>query len=141
MSLQCTKLISAFCFSGVKGPSKWLALAFSKAGQQTTAQRQPVLERYLQQLCEQPVLAKSEALQTFLAYGSSTAMAFTRGSTERLDKLLARTVSDVFHTIKTALPTFEDQVDEHPYVNDHYNVRYSFMERHAQVGQQILARG
>ncbi|XP_065340031.1 uncharacterized protein LOC135939512 [Cloeon dipterum] len=118
---------------GVKGPSKWLALAFSKAGQQTTAQRQPVLERYLQQLCEQPVLARCEALQTFLAYGSPTAMAFTRGSSERLDRLFARTVSDVLHTIKTALPNFEDQVVEQSENHGFYDVRHSFMERPPQL--------
>ncbi|XP_059470387.1 uncharacterized protein LOC132193625 [Neocloeon triangulifer] len=118
---------------GVKGPSKWLALAFSKAGQQTTAQRQPVLERYLQQLCEQPVLARCEALQSFLAYGSPTAMAYTRGSSERLDRLLARTVSDVFHTIKTALPNFEDQIAEQTELNGHFDVKHSFMERPPQL--------
>ncbi|XP_076061972.1 uncharacterized protein LOC143037509 [Oratosquilla oratoria] len=96
---------------GVKGPNKWLNLPFSKLDSTTIASRKQFLEKYLQAVIQRPEINISLPMKEFLAYGSDASVAFVKKPLElsvpRLDKLLARTVSGVFHSIKTALPSFD----------------------------------
>ncbi|XP_064113748.1 uncharacterized protein LOC135220521 [Macrobrachium nipponense] len=103
------KLRSAM--KGVKGPNKWLNLPFSKLDSTTIATRKQFLEKYLQSVIQRPELNISTPVKEFLAYGLDSSVSFVKKPLElhvpRLDKLLAKTVSGVFHSIKTALPSFE----------------------------------
>lgn len=96
---------------GVKGPNKWLNLPFSKLDSTTIATRKQFLEKYLQSVIQRPEVNISTPVKEFLAYGSDASISFVKKPLElnvpRLDKLLAKTVSGVFHSLKTALPSFE----------------------------------
>ncbi|CAL4126515.1 unnamed protein product, partial [Meganyctiphanes norvegica] len=96
---------------GVKGPNKWLNLPFSKLDSATIASRRQFLEKYLQAVIQRSEVNISTQVKEFLAYGHDSSVSFSKKSLEinvsRLDKLLARTVSGVFHSLKTALPSFE----------------------------------
>ncbi|XP_042219628.1 uncharacterized protein LOC121864607 isoform X2 [Homarus americanus] len=96
---------------GVKGPNKWLNLPFSKLDSTTIATRKQFLEKYLQSVIQRPEVNISTHVKEFLAYGSDSSVSFVKKPLElhvpRLDKLLAKTVSGVFHSLKTALPSFE----------------------------------
>nr|XP_027210457.1 uncharacterized protein LOC113803843 [Penaeus vannamei] len=96
---------------GVKGPNKWLNLPFSKLDSTTIATRKQFLEKYLQSVIQRPEVNISTPVKEFLAYGSDSSVSFVKKPLElhvpRLDKLLAKTVSGVFHSLKTALPSFE----------------------------------
>ncbi|XP_068228338.1 uncharacterized protein [Palaemon carinicauda] len=109
-----SKLRSAM--KGVKGPNKWLNLPFSKLDSTTIATRKQFLEKYLQSVIQRPELNISTPVKEFLAYGLDSSVSFVKKPLElhvpRLDKLLAKTVSGVFHSIKTALPSFESS--DHP---------------------------
>uniref|UniRef100_A0A0P4WIV1 PX domain-containing protein n=1 Tax=Scylla olivacea TaxID=85551 RepID=A0A0P4WIV1_SCYOL len=104
-----TKLRAAM--KGVKGPNKWLNLPFSKLDSATIATRKQFLEKYLQSVIQRPEVNISTPVKEFLAYGSDASVSFVKKPLElhvpRLDKLLAKTVSGVFHSLKTALPSFE----------------------------------
>ncbi|KAK3891329.1 hypothetical protein Pcinc_004773 [Petrolisthes cinctipes] len=96
---------------GVKGPNKWLNLPFSKLDSTTIATRKQFLEKYLQSVIQRPEVNISTPVKEFLAYGLDSSVSFVKKPLElqvpRLDKLLAKTVSGVFHSLKTALPSFE----------------------------------
>ncbi|KAK7086619.1 hypothetical protein SK128_026148 [Halocaridina rubra] len=100
---------------GVKGPNKWLNLPFSKLDSTTIATRKQFLEKYLQSVIQRPELNISTPVKEFLAYGLDSSVSFIKKPLElhvpRLDKLLAKTVSGVFHSLKTALPSFESSSD------------------------------
>lgn len=101
---------------GVKGPNKWLNLPFSKLDSTTIATRKQFLEKYLQSVIQRPEVNISTPVKEFLAYGLDSSVSFVKKPLElhvpRLDKLLAKTVSGVFHSLKTALPSFESS-DNH----------------------------
>lgn len=52
---------------GIKAPTRWLNLSFSKSDAANT--RRTNLERYLYQLCTHPVLGTTKELLQFMAYG------------------------------------------------------------------------
>ncbi|KAG0718419.1 Sorting nexin-19 [Chionoecetes opilio] len=101
---------------GVKAPNKWLNLPFSKLDSTTIATRKQFLEKYLQSVIQRPEVNISTPVKEFLAYGSDASISFVKKPLElnvpRLDKLFAKTMSGVFHSLKTALPSFESS-DSH----------------------------
>ncbi|TRY71759.1 hypothetical protein TCAL_09727 [Tigriopus californicus] len=102
---------------GIKNPSKWLNLPFSKHSEQSLENKRLFLEKWLVTLCHQPSVAVSRELGDFLAYGNNGQMEYAKksGSDEsKIDRLLSRTVSGVIHSIKDALPNFEDESNGNP---------------------------
>ena len=99
-------------------------------GDLTVEARRAFLERWLAALCDRPSLATSPELRKFMAYeddglcefssvpcnmqsnNMDAAVAHSSGG-NKIDKFLSKTVSGVFHTIKDALPHFDDDDDVH----------------------------
>ncbi|KAL0274583.1 UNVERIFIED_CONTAM: hypothetical protein PYX00_002682 [Menopon gallinae] len=87
---ECSYLRSAM--KGVRGPSKWLNLAFSgKTDESNPGNRKQALEQFLQQLCSKVEICAAPELHEFLAYGSSGNKALFKKDTEssirRIDKV------------------------------------------------------
>jgi hypothetical protein len=100
---------------GVKGPSKWVNSPFGKNEESTVTARRQLLESFLQELCSKPGIFDSAEVLEFLGYGCEVAVEYVKkpgafvGGVNRLDKMLARTVSGMFQTLRTALPNFDHQ--------------------------------
>ena len=111
----------------------------------TVESRRAFLERWITSLCDRPALATSPELRKFMAYeddglgefsSSSAAVpgpggpgclpsnneaGATHSSSNKIDKFLSKTVSGVIHTIKDALPHFDDDDVQVPSQNSASN--------------------
>ncbi|CAG0918917.1 unnamed protein product [Notodromas monacha] len=98
---------------GLKGPSKWVNSPFGKNEESTVTARRQLLENFLQELCTKPGVCNSSEVLEFLGYGCEIAVEYVKRPSvvpaNRLDKVLARTVSGMFQSIRTALPNFDSQ--------------------------------
>jgi hypothetical protein len=74
----------------------------------TLEEKRTALVNWIIALCEDPIIGHSEELKEFLAYDTEVLSTFTKRPPSRIDQVLAKKVSGVFHSIKDALPTFED---------------------------------
>ncbi|XP_078585050.1 uncharacterized protein LOC144867149 [Branchiostoma floridae x Branchiostoma japonicum] len=92
----------------VKGPNRLFYLPFGNMDKNTIRQRRGQLQDFLGELCSRPELCQSKELQEFLAYGRDGSIAFVRKPPDiipRFDKLFTDAVSDLFDTVKSALPS------------------------------------
>ena len=110
---------------GLKGPNKWLHLPFThnavksnlaQISEQSLEGRRAFLQKWLIKLAQIPAVVVSKEFMAFMAYGDDGSAAFREKSSENSDskidrKFLSRTVFGVIHSIKDALPTFEDAAD------------------------------
>lgn len=81
----------------------------SRLEKDTIAHRKVFLEEFLTDLCNRDPIAKSQELQSFLAFGTDTRLAFVKKPTNfvpnlRLDKVLYEGFKEAVNLIKTALP-------------------------------------
>lgn len=65
---------------GIKNPSKWLNLPFSKHSEQSLENKRLFLEKWLVTLCHQPSVAVSRELGDFLAYGNNGQIEYAKKS-------------------------------------------------------------
>ncbi|XP_078665523.1 uncharacterized protein LOC144907952 isoform X2 [Branchiostoma floridae x Branchiostoma belcheri] len=92
----------------VKGPNRLFHLPFGNMDKNTIRQRRGQLQDFLGELCSKPEVCQSKELQEFLAYGRDGSIAFVRKPPDiipRFDKLFTNAVSDLFDTVKSALPS------------------------------------
>ncbi|CAH1248074.1 SNX19 [Branchiostoma lanceolatum] len=99
----------------VKGPNRLFYLPFGNMDKNTIRQRRGQLQDFLGELCSKPEVCQSKELQEFLAYGRDGSIAFVRKPPDiipRFDKLFTNAVSDLFDTVKSALPSTKSHDQE-----------------------------
>ena len=99
---------------GVQGPNKWRTLHVNKMDSVTISARKKLLEEYLQTLLLRLEINCSAIMRDFLAYSTDESVTFARKplsmSSQRLSKVLGRTMSGVFRSLRPTLPIAEGEI-------------------------------
>ncbi|XP_060080443.1 sorting nexin-19-like [Ylistrum balloti] len=87
----------------VKGPRRWLSLPFGNMDKRSVEGRRKSLEAFLKSLIQKLDICNGSELKEFLAYEGDGHIAFVRKAPEisvpRIDKMIVKTMSDVFDKI------------------------------------------
>ncbi|XP_069125106.1 sorting nexin-19-like [Argopecten irradians] len=87
----------------VKGPRRWLSLPFGNMDKKSVEGRRKSLEKFLRSLIQKLDICNGSELKEFLAYEGDGHIAFVRKAPEisvsRIDKMIVKTMSDVFDKI------------------------------------------
>ncbi|XP_041360552.1 sorting nexin-19-like isoform X2 [Gigantopelta aegis] len=97
----------------VKGPSRWATLPFKNRDKDSVESRRSFLDKFLKGLIAVEAVCNGPELRQFLAYEGDGHIAYVRKSPEmsvpRIDKMFARTMSEVFDRLK-AIPDIPHNV-------------------------------